>query len=226
MSGRQALALVIDDSALHRRFAARVLEHAGWRVVAAEGAAAGLALAETEAPDLILLDVQMEGVDGWQAIARLREGDGAGARVPVIAFTTQRGITPDRLAEAGFDSLLAKPTTAEAMIAAVARHHPRTALAGPMRLEELFGAEALAGLLRGFRDELTQALAALDGGDAPARSHRIAGIAGTLGFPQVSDSWLAVSEGDRRALPRARRDALRALAMLDDLGLPEGAPPH
>lgn len=207
--------LVIDDEPLNRIFVARVLGAAGWRVVAAADGVAGLALLTAELPALVLLDLQMAGMTGLEVAEAIRALGGDAARVPVVAFTTVRLTDPQLLIDKGFDALLAKPCTPDELIAAAARWLPTAALAGPTRLEAVFGAQELDRLLAGFRDELATAVDLLDAPEGAERAHRVAGIAGTLGFPEVSASWLDVSEGDVSAIPRARRDALRALAAID-----------
>jgi HPt (histidine-containing phosphotransfer) domain-containing protein len=71
-------------------------------------------------------------------------------------------------------------------------------------------------MLSRFRDQLAEALAADDDMTArQARAHKIAGIGGTLGFADLSRTWLAVSEGDESAWEGARASARRAMRTID-----------
>lgn len=222
------LALVVDDEAINRTFARGVLQAAGWRVREAADGQRAIAAAARETPDLILMDLHMAGLDGPDTTAALRALGGALLRVPIIAFTTTRLTGPGLLVEKGFDGHLAKPCTPVELTAVAARWQPTGILAGATRLEAVFGAGDIARLVVSLRDELARAVSSLDevewdkgeaaagvGAEARVLAHRIAGIAGTLGFASVSESWRAVSEGDHAAIGAARRNALRAIDAID-----------
>lgn len=101
--------LVIEDNEKNRRLARDILLFRGYRVTEAESAEAGLVLAAGEPPDLVLMDIQLPGMNGMQALAKLRESEATRA-IPVVAFTAS--VMPgDRHAimGAGFDAFLSKP---------------------------------------------------------------------------------------------------------------------
>ena len=83
--------LVIDDDPAARQLLARMLGKDGFRVIEAAGGEEGLALARTERPDVITLDVLMPGLDGWAVLAALKD-DRELASIPVVMLT----ITDDR----------------------------------------------------------------------------------------------------------------------------------
>ena len=109
------------------------------------------------------------------------------------------------------DESLGLPIDAQRLATIAQRWDPRETIAGARRLAALFGEAAIAGSLEGLRDQLAAALQ----GSGLATAHRIAGLAGTLGFPEASAAWLAVSEGEPDALPAARREARRVLLAID-----------
>ena len=80
------LVLVVEDNAVNRYLVRYLLEAAGCRVVEAEDGAQALVVAQRERPDLILLDIQLPGLNGYDVLARLR-ADPMLAGVPVIALT-------------------------------------------------------------------------------------------------------------------------------------------
>jgi excisionase family DNA binding protein len=80
--------LIVDDDARLREFVRVNLEMDGYSVREAASAAEGLAALEEEPPDLILLDVMMPEVDGWEMLRRVQERHGQGA-IPVIMFSGQ-----------------------------------------------------------------------------------------------------------------------------------------
>ncbi|GAA5175386.1 hypothetical protein GCM10025771_07410 [Niveibacterium umoris] len=100
--------LVIDDDALIREMVKDALEPA-WRVLEAENASLGLDMAAEAAPTLILLDVQMPGIDGFEACRRLKD-DFATSDIPVL-FLSGLNTLEDRIAglEAGAEDFIAKP---------------------------------------------------------------------------------------------------------------------
>ena len=101
--------LVIEDNEKNRKLARDILEFRGYRVSVAESAEAGLALAGTDPPDLVVMDIQLPGMNGIEALGRLR-GDEATRAIPVVAFTAS--VMPgDRhtIMGAGFDAFLSKP---------------------------------------------------------------------------------------------------------------------
>lgn len=87
MSGRARI-LVVDDQADVRAMAALVLEGAGFEVATAPGGAEALALARRVAYDLILLDINMPGLDGWETL-RLIRADDALAATAVAMFSVK-----------------------------------------------------------------------------------------------------------------------------------------
>jgi CheY-like chemotaxis protein len=103
---RGALILVVDDDESICQFVSEALEPEGYRtIVAANGQAALTAVAETN-PDLILLDVQMPEVNGWEVLQRLRAQ--AGPHQPIVVMTG-RYEGQDRALSSGAQGYLAKP---------------------------------------------------------------------------------------------------------------------
>lgn len=101
--------LVVDDNAPNRQLAQATLEDEGYRVVLASNGEEAVSLFEREAPDCILLDVRMPGVDGPTACERIRALPG-GHDTPVVFLTAQRDVdTFDRALRAGGDDFLTKP---------------------------------------------------------------------------------------------------------------------
>ena len=101
--------LYIEDTENNRILVTRRLEKKGHRVLTAENAEQGLALANAEMPDLILMDMGMPGTDGWTA-TRTFKADPKLRRIPVIALTAH-AMQGDRekAMEAGCDDYETKP---------------------------------------------------------------------------------------------------------------------
>jgi two-component system cell cycle response regulator DivK len=112
--------LVVDDDARNLRLAVTVLEQAGHEVLSAAGGAEGVEAAHAHAPDLILMDVQMPGMDGIAALRRLRaEPRTAALRVVALTALAMKGDRERLLAE-GFDGYLRKPIRYKGFLASVA----------------------------------------------------------------------------------------------------------
>ncbi len=101
--------LIIEDNAANMRLATFLLKAAGHAVLEAVDAEAGLTLARAEHPDLILMDIQLPGMDGLEATALLK-ADEATRSIPVIALTSlaMKG-DEERIRAAGCDGYIAKP---------------------------------------------------------------------------------------------------------------------
>ena len=112
--------LIIDDDPCSRKLARDVLSHVGYAIREAANAEDGLALAYSERPRLVLMDVQLPGMSGVEALGRLR-ADPVTAGIPVIAVTAL-AMKSDRarLAAAGFDAYLEKPLDVRTLAAVVA----------------------------------------------------------------------------------------------------------
>lgn len=115
-SGSQ-LILVVDDDARLREYLRVNLEMEGYEVVEAGSAEEGLAALDEEPPDLILLDVMMPGVDGWQMLSRVRERHGL-ASIPVVMFSGKVDSEQAAAAEeAGAQAFIGKPFDPQQLIA-------------------------------------------------------------------------------------------------------------
>jgi CheY-like chemotaxis protein len=115
-----ATVLVVEDNALNLKLVRDVLGHAGYRVLEAGDAERGLELARAEVPDLILMDVQLPGIDGVEALGRLR-ADPKTAGIPVAALTAlAMREDRERFLAAGFDGYLEKPVSVPALPGQVA----------------------------------------------------------------------------------------------------------
>ena len=113
--------LVVEDNAANMTLAVFLLQSAGHTVLSATDAEAGLTLARDEQPDLILMDIQLPGMDGLEATALLKR-DEATRAIPVIALTAlaMKG-DEERIRAAGCDGYIAKPMRYQEFLATVAR---------------------------------------------------------------------------------------------------------
>lgn len=101
--------LIIEDNALNHKLVRDLLRAAGYRTLEAQNAADGLELARREKPDLILMDIELPGMDGLEA-TRILKADPVTAGIPVLAVTAyaMKGDEEKALA-AGCDAYMAKP---------------------------------------------------------------------------------------------------------------------
>ena len=108
--------LIVDDDPRIREFVRVNLEMDGYVVREAGNAEEGLAALEEQPPDLILLDVMMPGVDGWEMLRRMQERHGMGS-IPVIMFSGQVESSDDDAQARGAQGFLGKPFNPQDLIA-------------------------------------------------------------------------------------------------------------
>ena len=108
--------LIVEDNADNMELTVLVLDTAGHENIQARDAESGIALAQSENPDLILMDVSLPGMDGLQAIKELKEMDST-RRIPMIALTAHAMLGDEkRFLEAGCDDYISKPIRYEKML--------------------------------------------------------------------------------------------------------------
>jgi CheY-like chemotaxis protein len=101
--------LLVEDNELNRDMLSRRLIRRGYRVDLAADGREGLQMADTSAPDLILLDLSLPEMDGWEVLQLLKRNPKM-SRIPVMALTAHALVTDrTRALEAGFDDYDIKP---------------------------------------------------------------------------------------------------------------------
>lgn len=112
--------LVVEDNPINMKLVVLLLETAGHKVLSAGSAEAGLTIARDQQPDLILMDIQLAGMDGLEATALLKR-DPKTSKIPVIALTAlaMKG-DEERIMAAGCDGYIAKPINYKEFLATVA----------------------------------------------------------------------------------------------------------
>jgi|SRR5579862_9191864 len=121
-----AKVLIVEDNAANMKLAVFLLQSAGHVVVSAADAEAGLTLARDEQPGLILMDIQLPGMDGLEATALLKRNEATRA-IPVIALTAlaMKG-DEERIRAAGCDGYIVKPLRYQDFLATIAIRLART----------------------------------------------------------------------------------------------------
>ena len=114
--------LVVEDNPTNMKLVTMLLARVGHSVIAAADAEVGLSLARDEHPDLILMDIQLPGMDGLAATALLKK-DEATRAIPVIALTAlaMKG-DEERIRAAGCDAYIAKPLAYKDFLAIIATY--------------------------------------------------------------------------------------------------------
>ena len=117
-----ATILLVEDNATNMKLSLFLLESADHTVLTATTAEAGLAIAREEKPELILMDIQLPGMDGLQATMMLK-ADPVTRDIPVIALTAlaMKG-DEERIRAAGCDGYIAKPLDYKQFLAVVGTH--------------------------------------------------------------------------------------------------------
>lgn len=112
--------LLVEDNEMNRDMLSRRLQKRGYDVVIAENGAQALTLARSAGPDLVLMDVGLPDLDGWEVTRRLKQ-EAETARVPVIALTAHALATDrDKAFEVGCDDYETKPVELSSLLEKIA----------------------------------------------------------------------------------------------------------
>jgi len=104
-----ATILVVEDNEMNRDMLCRRLSRKGYSVLVAQDGVEGLSLARSQTPDLIIMDLSLPNVDGWEASRRLK-ADAATSAIPIIALTAHAMSTDrEKALAAGCDDFDTKP---------------------------------------------------------------------------------------------------------------------
>ena len=120
--------LLVDDGRMNQEIARIFLEHAGYDVKVADDGAAALAALEQDTYDIVLMDMQMPGMDGAEATRRIRARGGRFADMPIVALSAR--VFSEDVAEcldAGMNGHLAKPFDRAEMVATIERFTAKVA---------------------------------------------------------------------------------------------------
>jgi two-component system cell cycle response regulator DivK len=116
--------LVVEDHADNRRIVRDLLTRSGYEIIEAVTGEEGVTLAQTQHPDLILMDIQLPVIDGYEATRRIK-ADPALQHVPIIAVTSYALSGDDVKAfAAGCNGYIAKPFSPRALLAKVREYLP------------------------------------------------------------------------------------------------------
>ncbi|MCB1103505.1 MAG: response regulator [Opitutaceae bacterium] len=120
--------LLIEDNEQNRYLATFLLEHRGYRVIQAHDGSSGIRMAAMQRPGLILLDIQLPGMDG-HAVARALRADHSFARTPIVAVTSHAMVGDRELClAAGCDGYIEKPINPDTFVTEIEAHlKPSTA---------------------------------------------------------------------------------------------------
>jgi len=111
--------LVVEDNEINMYLSCRILKSSGYEVIEARSGEEGVELAIKEKPDLIIMDIQLPGIDGYEATKRLRKSEADG-EIPIIALTSY-AMAGDRkkAIKAGCTGYIEKPINPETFISEI-----------------------------------------------------------------------------------------------------------
>lgn len=122
MSAMAARILIVDDNPMNLKLAQLLVSSEGYDTVTADDAYDALSCLQRERPDLILMDLQMPGMDGLELTRRLKADPGT-RNIPVVALTAAAMHEDEcRAAEAGCDGFMRKPLDTRTFAATLASH--------------------------------------------------------------------------------------------------------
>lgn len=119
MSDASKTVLLVEDNEDNRTVYRTILEHFGYGVIEARNGEDGIRMAREEKPDLILMDISIPVIDGWEA-TKILKGEEGTSHIPIIALTAHALATDRAKAEdVGCDGYLAKPCEPRRVVAEV-----------------------------------------------------------------------------------------------------------
>ena len=110
--------LVVDDEPNMRLLIRLILEEGDMTVLEASSGEEALEFLASSSPDVVLLDIRLPGIDGWEVLERMR-GDDRMRRIPVVGISAHASATPKVAAERGCVAFLSKPFRAEELLEAM-----------------------------------------------------------------------------------------------------------
>jgi CheY-like chemotaxis protein len=213
-SGRRLRVLVAEDNVVNQRVAVGMLERAGHRAVVVENGRQALAALARETFHLVLMDVQMPELDGFETTLSIRERErGTPRHVPIVALTAHamKG-DAERCLAAGMDAYLAKPLQAAELVAVMARLVPDSVIDGARLLERVGGdRRALAEVARIFladaprrMREIRRAIAKGDARALRGAAHTLKGAVSNFGADGAVEAAFELQKiGERAQLEEA-----------------------
>ena len=113
--------LIVEDNPQNRYLVSFLLEQQGYELITAEDGAEALEMLETDAPDLILMDMQLPKIDGYEATRRIKANERL-RDIPLVALTAHSMRRDEQRAiDAGCDEFVTKPVDADGLLALVGR---------------------------------------------------------------------------------------------------------
>jgi CheY-like chemotaxis protein/HPt (histidine-containing phosphotransfer) domain-containing protein/anti-sigma regulatory factor (Ser/Thr protein kinase) len=231
--------LVAEDNAVNQKLARAILEGAGHHVVLAENGEVAVELARESDFDIILMDVQMPVLGGFEATQQIRAWERqVGGHVPIIAVTA-RAMAGDREAclAAGMDGYLAKPLRAAGVHQAIEELVPTTNIqqSAPASnhapgvldrgsLDELLGTDVVDELIMTFFREapkqvarIRSAIGTADAKELREAAHSLKGAAGAITATRVADAAAALEAAGRAGETQVGAQANTLDEVLDEL---------
>ena len=228
--------LLVEDLEVNREIATAILGNSGYRVDAVPDGADAIAAVKSKSYDLVLMDVQMPGIDGVTATKIIRALPSPACDVPIIAMTAN--VMTDQIdgfIKAGMNGHVGKPFKPATLIGAIEAHigaaNPRATVQASVgrnepaidQLRTMISPEqldALLGMLARRLEQFQGRNARTDQGTLQEEAHRLASSAGLLGFRELSDTCAqldaAITEGREieKLFEAARRQSRGALVEL------------
>jgi CheY-like chemotaxis protein len=210
--------LLVDDEPAYHSIVKALLTRRGVTVDSVYDAPAAFCAIRSCRYDLILMDIEMAGINGYRGAAHIRHASDAMKGVPIIAFTTGRPATGERhFIDRGFDGWLQKPFCATDLLNLLGRWldedaDPADTERAENSLSRLLGDDQAHQIMDRFRDSLIEAVSAIDAGADPRPyGHSIGGLASMLGLPALGEAWLVLENGRTAAWPTVRNLTLETI---------------
>jgi CheY-like chemotaxis protein len=204
--------LLVEDHPVNQKLAVHLLKKQGHDVTVTANGREGVNALEADTFDLVLMDIQMPEMDGFEAVALIREREAStGAHIPILALTA-RAMKGDkeRCLSSGFDGYVSKPIRADELSAAILEmtrrrvEDPRAAVLERLRDKSGLDEECLEELIDVFLESapasvtaVEEALALDDAARLTESAHTLCGISLSIGAVELADATRVLEEAGR-----------------------------
>lgn len=223
--------LIVEDNETNRLVVREMLQNCGHSVTEAINGLQGVELAGENTFDLILMDISMPGMDGFEAAHEINTGKGLSRNTPIVALTAHVAREDrNRIEEAGFPAMLTKPVNETELEEILGRacnfpktHKPPAPLNAATKrfLDDAvldgfvthLGLERSLGYIKDFKREIDALLNHLEFADAygaieKSAIHRVAGLAAVLGFADIAQFLREMEDQTKNITQSARSNIL------------------
>ena len=203
-SDPQGPVLIVDDNQINRTVLSEMVSRLGYKTDCVSLGAEAVESARTALYSLILMDVNMPGMDGYEATRAIRSGNGKSAETTILGVTALIPNDRDHSTESGMNAMLAKPLTADGLAKAINRYIDQAEMPEGDNLEQFMDPAIAKELKKQSLVDVRNAIEVLSDktsswDDRSATAHYAVGSTGVVGFSKLSQILIEAEQAAKRS---------------------------